>query len=422
MVNKLTLPNGLRVILAPQPGSLAATVLVLVEAGSEYETKNINGISHFLEHLCFKGTVKRPRAGMMAEELDALGSEYNAFTSQEFTGYWAKSEKQKLPQVLDILGDLYLNPIFNAAEIEKERGVVIEEINMYEDMPMRKVHDLFVELMYGDQPAGWDIAGTKDVILKLTRDDFVAYRQGHYVAGATVVVIAGNFDEHSVMRQVKDLFGDLPKKDKKIKSKTKESQKLPQILLKFKKADQSHLVLGVRTFDVFERRRHALGLLSNILGGGMSSRLFRRVREELGAAYYIRSGTNLFLDHGYLAVSAGVNHPKIYEVMTAIMEEFKRLTVELVPAAELQKAKDHLIGNLILGLETSDGLASFHGEQEIMSGEPRDPEVAIDNIRKVTSEEIMEVAKDILKDSHLNLAVIGPYKTKTPFKKILTLK
>lgn len=421
MVSKITIPNGLRIILAPQ-GSLAATVLVLVEAGSEYETKKINGLSHFLEHMCFKGTTKRPDTGMIAQELDSLGAEYNAFTSQEYTGYWAKAEKEKIKQLIDLIGDLYLNPIFNPQEIEKERGVVIEEINMYEDTPMRKVQDYFGRLLYGDQPAGWDVAGTKEILMKLSREDFVKYRGEHYIAPATVVVIAGGFEEKKVLKQIKDLFGDLPKKGKILKPKTKESQKSPQILAKFKKADQSHLVLGVRAFDVFDKRRHALGVLSNILGGGMSSRLFRRVREELGAAYYIRSGVDLLLDHGFLSVSSGVTHPKVNEVIGVILEEFKRLTVEPVSAEELQKAKDHMVGNLILGLETSDGLAGFHGEQEILSGETESPKKVMENIRKVTSEEIMAVAKHIFKNDRLNLAIIGPYKTGAPFKKILTLK
>lgn len=412
----------MRIVLAPKPDSMAATVLVLVEAGSEYETKNINGLSHFLEHLCFKGTVKRPRPGMIAEELDSLGSEYNAFTGQEFTGYWAKAEFHKLPQIIDLVADLYLNPVFSANEIEKERGVVIEEINMYEDMPMRKVQDLFMELLYGDQPAGWDVAGNKDILMKLTREDFIKYRGEHYCPPATVVVVAGKFKEEEVVNQIKSLFEELPQKEKRIKPKTKEEQKKPNILLKFKKADQSHLVLGVRAFSVMEKKRHAIDILADVLGGGMSSRLFRRIREELGAAYYVRAGVDLFLDHGYLSVSSGVNHPKIFEVIQAILQEFKRLTLEPVPAAELKKTKDHLLGGLVLGLETSDGLASFHGEQEILMGDPKELENTMKNIQAVTSEEIMEVAKIIFKDNRLNLAVIGPSRNKAPFKKILTLE
>jgi predicted Zn-dependent peptidase len=422
MVKRILFPNGLRLILAEQPASLAATILVLVEAGSEYETKDISGLSHFLEHLCFKGTVERPRPGMIAEELDSLGAEYNAFTGQEYTGYWAKAEKHKVPQLIQIISDLYLNPVFNAAEIEKERGVVIEEINMYEDMPMRKVHDVFTSLLYGDQPAGWDVAGDKEVLKKLLREDFIKYRDERYIAPATAVIVSGSFDAKYVTKEIKKLFGKLPKKNIVPKQKTKESQKTPQVFLKYKKADQSHLVLGVRAFDVFDKRRYALHLLADILGGGMSSRLFHRVREELGAAYYIRADADLYLDHGYLAVSSGVNHPKIYEVIKVILEEFKKLKITPVTEAELQKTKDHFVGNLILGLETSDGLGSFYGEQEIIFRSVHEPAVLMENIRKVTVEDVNAVANDIFLDQNLNLAVIGPGRTKKPFESILTLK
>ena len=227
MVKKIVLKNGLRIILAPQKSSQAATALVLVEAGSEYETKNINGLSHFLEHLAFKGTVKRPQPGMIAAELDALGSEYNAFTSQEYTGYWAKAQNKKLPKILDIVSDLYLNPIFNPQEIEKERGVVIEEINMFEDTPMRRVHDFFMELLYGDQPAGRDVGGRKEVIRRLQREDFLKYRTKHYVPQATTIVVSGNFDEGKTVRIIKTIFGGIKKQPKSPKFKTKEFQKKP---------------------------------------------------------------------------------------------------------------------------------------------------------------------------------------------------
>ncbi len=207
---KYILPNGLRVVLVSQPKSLASTALVLVEAGSKYETKKINGVSHFLEHLCFKGTKKRPTSFDITSELEALGAVSNAFTGHEATGYFAKVRKEKLGEALDIIADLYANPVFDAKEIEKEKGVVIEELNMYEDMPMRKVADLFTELMYGDQPAGWDIGGTKEVIRSLSREDIVDYRSRHYVAQATIVVVAGSFDGKKVLADIKKLFGSIP--------------------------------------------------------------------------------------------------------------------------------------------------------------------------------------------------------------------
>ncbi|MEK7512936.1 MAG: pitrilysin family protein, partial [Patescibacteria group bacterium] len=193
--DRYILPNGTRIILVPQAGSVATTVAVLVEAGSKYETKEINGLSHFLEHMCFKGTTKRPRPLDIASELDGLGATYNAFTSQEYTSYFAKVKNDEFRRVLDIVTDLYLHPTFNAEEIEKEKGVIVEEINMYEDLPQRKVGELFMELVYGDQPAGWSIAGLKEVVRRLTRDDFIQYRAAHYLPQATIVVVAGGFDE-----------------------------------------------------------------------------------------------------------------------------------------------------------------------------------------------------------------------------------
>lgn len=420
-IKKIVLKNGLRVLLAPQPQNLAASVLILVEAGSEYETKRISGVSHFLEHLMFKGTMNRPRPGMIAEELAALGAQSNAFTSQEFTGYWAKAEHRKLPKILEIVSDLYLNPIFEPEEIEKERGVIIEELNMYEDTPMRKVQDLFLSLLYGDQPAGWDVGGDKETVKKLTKGDFVKYRTERYVPPATVVAIAGKFNEKEVSQQIKKYFGAVKRRPPKKKPKTTEHQKKPEILVRFKESGQSHLVLGFRAFDLFDKRRYALQVLADVLGGGMSSRLWKRVREELGAAYYVGAEADLFLDHGVLTVSAGVDHGKIETVIRAILEECRRLRDELIPEQELQKSKDHMIGNLILGLETSDEVASFYASQEILTKSLLPPEQLIDRIKKVGAGEIQKVAQELLKDNRLNLAVIGPYKDKKIFEKTVKL-
>jgi len=407
--------------LVPKPGMLTATVLILVEAGSEYETKNINGLSHFLEHLVFKGTEKRPSSGTIAGELDSLGAAYNAFTSQEYTGYWAKSESKKVGKIIDIISDLYLNPIFNSDEIDRERGVIIEEINLYEDMPMRRVHDIFTDLLYGDQPAGWDIAGRKEIIRRLAREDFIKYRKTHYTAPKTVMVVSGSFDSKEVISQVKGIFSKLNKRKKADKPKTIEKQVRPKLSVKFKGSDQSHLVVGVRAFDIFDKRRYIIKVIADILGGGMSSRLFHEVREKLGAAYYVRAEAELLVDHGYLAVSAGVDHKKIKEVIKIVLREMKRLTDELVEPAELKRSKDHLTGNLVLGLESSDELASFYGGQEILTQSVENPRDLINKVRKVTAEEIKNTAKFIFQNKKLNLAVIGPYRNKDSFRKTLHL-
>lgn len=416
---KTTLKNGLRILTIPRKDDLATTFLVLVEAGSKYETKEISGLSHFLEHMCFKGTKKRPKAIDIAGELDGLGAECNAFTSQEYTGYFAKVEAHKLDQALDIVSDLYLNPVFDSAEIEKEKGVVIEELNMYEDLPMRKVNDLFMELLYGDQPAGWDIGGTKEVVRSLTKSNLHEYRAAHYVPQATVVVVAGSFDEADIIQKIDTAFGGIATGIKTGKQAVTESQTTPQVFLKNKKVDQTHIILGCRAFSAFDDRRFALEVLSDVLGGGMSSRLFQKVREELGAAYYVKAGADLFTDHGFLAVSAGVDQTKRMVVIRAILDEMKKVKEELVPEAELRRAKNHLVGRIILGLEASDELASFYGAQEVAGEELMSPQELVKKLEAVTAEEIQRVAQDIFTDDRLNLAVIGPFTHDAEFRSAL---
>lgn len=421
MFKRIVFKNGLRLILVPQPSSLATTVLVLTEAGLAYETKNINGISHFLEHMTFKGTVRRPEPDMISTEFEALGAEYNAFTGEEYTGYWAKAENQKLPKILDLIADLYLNPIFKPEEIKKEKGVIIEEINMYRDMPTHQVHELFQSLLYGDQPMGWNIAGRKEIIKKIKREDFVEYKNKHYIAPSTIITIAGNFKENEAIALIKEYFGKLEKKEKIKKFPTQESQKKPALKIKFKKCDQTHLILGFRTFPASDKRVYILQLIAEILGGGMASRLFKRIRTELGAAYYVRATSNLFLDHGYFAVFAGVNHKKTEIVIKTILEEIRRLKSELVKNDELQRVKDYMIGKLVLGLETSSDLADFYGSQEILGLKIKTPDQIIKKIRSICPAQIQKVSQEIFKNSGLNLSMVGPWRKSVTFNKILAL-
>lgn len=425
MRKKITLDNGLRIILAPKSDSLAATVLVLVEAGSKYETKEINGISHFLEHMCFKGTEKRPKSIDIASELDGIGAAYNAFTGHEYTGYYAKSQPKHFEKILDVVSDVYLNSIFNQQEINKERGVIIEEINMIEDAPMKKIGYVFLDLLYGDQPAGWDIAGRKEVIKKLNRDDFIKYHNEHYLAQSSLVVVAGKFDEEEAIEKIKSAFGGVKSGEKTPKIKILEQQGKPEILLKYKKTDQTNLILGVRAFDIFDKRKYALQILGDILGGSMSSRLWQKVREKMGAAYYVRVEADLFTDHGFLAMAAGVDNKKIESVISAALEEFKKITEESISQKEFERAKEHLIGHLFLSLETSDEIAGFYGGQEILTKKLTAPEEIAEKIQAVKAEEIQEVAADIFKNEKLNLALIGPFSAeggdKAKFESILKL-
>jgi predicted Zn-dependent peptidase len=417
--SKKVLSNGLRVVTIPMKDNPTATVLVLVEAGSKYETKKVNGISHFLEHMCFKGTTRRPKAIDISKELDALGSQYNAFTSQEYTGYYAKSDAKHFKKIFDVVSDIYLNSTFPEAEMQKEKGVIIEEINMYEDMPNRHVQDLMMKLLYGDTPAGWNVAGEKKNILDMKRDDFVKYKKEHYAPEATVIVVAGQVTEKEVLKEVKKLFGAIPRSKKSQKIKTKDVQKKPEVLVKFKKTDQTHFVLSVRTYDLFSKKNATLSVLGGILGGGMSSRLFQKLREEMGVGYYVRAYNDAFTDHGFFQISAGVDNKRIDEVLEAVLLECKKLKDEKVSEEELNKVKECLIGNMKLSLESSDDIANFYGGQELLKRETLSAETKAKEIRQVTATEIQVLAKDIFKDKSLNLALIGPFKDKTKFAKIL---
>jgi len=417
--NKKILKNGLRMITIPMKDNPTVTVLVMVEAGSKYETKEINGLSHFLEHMCFKGTTKRPKAIDISGELDSVGAQYNAFTSQEYTGYYAKADFKHLDMLLDVVFDMYLNPVFNENEIEKEKGVIIEEINMYEDLPHRKVQEIFMRLLYGDQPAGWDIAGTKENIKNIKRGDFLDYRRKHYVPSSTTVVVAGKFDDKKTLVNIQKIWGGISAGKKKDKAKTIESQRNPEILLQHKDTDQAHIVLGVRSFDTYSKNNPAMRVLATALSGGMSSRLFQRLRDEMGICYYVRAENDTYTDHGVLQVSAGLDNKRVKEGIGAIMEEFKRLKNENISENEMNKVKQQLQGNLYLGLETSDSFAEYCGYQEVLNKPIKTPEQIITEIQAITATDVKKIANKIFQDKYLNLAIVGRFKDKNEFLPIL---
>ncbi len=416
---KNTYKNGLRVITVPMKDNPTVTVLVLVGTGSNYETKEINGISHFLEHMCFKGTIKRPTAQSISHELDSLGCQYNAFTDHELTGYYAKGDAKNFKQIFDIVSDIYLNSTFPEKEMEKEKGVIVEEINMYEDMPQAHVQDLFDKVLYGNQPAGWSVAGTKENIYKIARNNFVKYKKSHYVASNTVIIVSGNITKDGVRKEVDKYFKDIKSTIKVKKLKTKDVQTSPKVLVKYKKTDQTHFVLGVRTFSLFDKRNMFLSLLSGVLGAGMSSRLFIKLREEMGVAYYVRAFNNPSLDYGSFEISAGVNNRRVEEVIREILKECNNLVNQKIEEKELNKVKSFLIGNMKMSLEATDDIANFYGGQELMKNEIKTLEDKTREIKKVKALDIQKMAKIIFKTKNLNLSVIGPFKDSGKFKKIL---
>ncbi|QQR82662.1 insulinase family protein [Candidatus Campbellbacteria bacterium] len=419
--HKKVLPNGMRTIVAPMKDNPTVTVMVLVEAGSRYEDKRMNGISHFLEHMCFKGTPKRPHSGDISHELDSMGAESNAFTGDEVTGYWAKARAHQFDHILEIVSDLYLNPLLPEHDIATERGVIIEELNMYEDLPQRIVHDVLEECLYKGQSAGRPIIGSKENLIRFTRPDFIKYRTTHYVAPKTTLVVAGNVSVADAEKKIAKYFSHLPKAKYVQRAKTKENQKTPQILIKPKKTDQTHFLLGFRSFDLFDKRNPAVEVLTTILGRGMSSRLFRKLRDEMGVCYYVRAGSQTSTDTGVFKIASGVDTKRFEEVLSEILAQVRRLKNELVEPTELAKAKEMILGHTQMGLESSDDVANWFGEQEILHKKIQTPEEALKEISEVTAKDVQKVAREIFKNATLNLAAVGPVKKTPKLNRILNV-
>jgi predicted Zn-dependent peptidase len=419
---KTVLPNGMRIITVPLAESQSAIGMVLVETGSDYEPKELNGLSHFLEHMCFKGTASRT-GDQIKVEIDGMGAAANAFTSNEFTGYYAKAHKSKIGKIIDFVSDIYLNPTFPQKDIDIERGVIVEEINMYEDLPQRTVVDLWESLLYPDTPAGRPVIGPKENILAFNQKDFVEYHQAHYVPAKTVFVVAGNINEKEVTAQLKKLFASVGNKKVVKRAKTKFAQAKPQVLIKYKKTDQTHLVIGFRSFDQFNKKNYALKVAATILGQGFSSRLFVKMRDELGMCYYTRAGVDTYTDRGAFIVRSGVTNARSHEAVEVIMDEFRKILVEDIPVHELKKAKDYMIGNFSIGLETSEDVADYFGFQELLHEEILKPADYVKRIQAVTTADIKKVMKEIMKEKNLNLALIGPFedKDKVSFEKLLKI-
>jgi len=421
MYRKTTLKNGLRIIAVPQKSTLAVTVLALVGTGSKYETKETNGISHFLEHLYFKGTKKRPSTKALVETLDKVGGIYNAFTGEEYTGYYAKVAVPHLDLALEWVSDVYLNSLLPKKELEKERGVIVEEINMFLDTPMVYIGELWKKLLYGNQPAGWEIAGTKENVAKMTREQILNYMKSQYVASNTIICVAGKVSFLEAVNKTKKYFSGIKITKPASKVPVVERQNKPQTLLLTKNTDQTHLALGVRAFNVFHPQRYALELLETILGGMMSSRLFVEIRDKLGIAYYIKTDADLDPDTGYLVTQVGVDNKKADKAILTILKEYKKISRQKISKTELKKAKDFIKGKTTLLLESSDARASFYAGQELLEKQILTPEEVFKKIDKVSINDILKVARGIFQPQKLNLALIGPFKDKTKFQKLLKL-
>lgn len=425
MYQKQTLSNGLRLLTAPMPQVKSVTALVMVEAGSRYETKKTNGLSHFLEHMIFKGTKKRPSSLAISSLIDGIGGAFNAFTSKEYTGFYVKAAREHLELILDVLSDMLLNSLLSPKELDKERGVIIEEINMYEDQPQSRVWELFEQLLYGKSPLAWRVSGEKENIRQISRPDMLRYINKMYHSRAIVIGLAGDLRLESRSSKlefvVSKYFADVPKGRENAFLKADDAQKRPQSLTYYKKTDQAHLVLGVRGYPLDHPNEYPLSVLTTILGGNMSSRLWLEVREKRGLAYYVHSGSDFFHDCGYFTSAAGLRLGSVEDAIKVILEQFGKLTAKFVSAEELARAKDFLKGRMILRLEDSYHVASFYTSQELLKKKIETPEEVLAKIDKVTAEDIQRVAKDIFKTQKLNLAIIGPFKGEGKFSKLLKI-
>ncbi|MFA6278962.1 MAG: pitrilysin family protein [Candidatus Paceibacterota bacterium] len=415
-----TLKNGLRVILAPMPEAATATFIIMTGTGSRYENKEENGLAHFLEHMFFKGTKKRPNARIISSELEAIGSVYNAFTSKDQTAYWAKVSKQYLDTAIDVLSDMFLNSVLPAKEITKERGTIIQEIDMYEDMPMRDIGDMFETLVFGaEHPLGRTTIGPKENIRTFSRKDFTEYLKRNYTSDNTVVCVAGSFSTPKVLEKIRREFGRIKRTEQPVLVPFTGTQNEPRVFIKQKKTDQTQLMIGMQSYPYLHKDEYALAVLATILGQGMSSRIFIEVREKRGLAYSVRAWAEKYPDTGYFVVQAGIEHAKVQKVVETVLAEFRKIKRENVSAAELKKAKSFIKGTLAISLETSDGVAGDAASSLVTIGKIRKLEESLRNIDRVTAADIKRVANDILRTEKLNLAIIGPHAQKEKFLPLL---
>lgn len=425
MYEKITLKNGLRVIFAPIKGAQTTSILTLFKVGSRYETKKLSGASHFIEHLMFKGTEKRPSTLDITRELDGFGAHYNAFTAKDHTGYYVKINSKHTDLAFDILSDILRNSKFDKKEMEREKRVILEEINMYEDNPLMYIDDLLEEIMFKGNTLAWHIIGSKKSVKEMDRKEVLKYYKKFYSPKNFVLCVAGHVDE-KVKKEMKKYFGEYkagkyqPESFEEFRAGSEKSGK-PKINLKYKETGQVQAALGFPAYSYSDPRIYPLYLLSAILGGNMSSRLFVSVREKEGLAYFIRSSLDLYEDTGALIIQAGLDKSRLAEALKIILKELKKIKEKGVSKEELKRAKDFIEGKTTLQLEDSIHVAEWFGKQELLTDEILTPQEKFDKIFAVKEKDIKEVAGDILKTAKINLALIGPFKSGEKFLKLLKI-
>lgn len=419
MFQRETLDNGVRLLTSHNDDAPSATALVMFGVGSRYETAAQCGIAHFAEHMFFKGTERRPTARDISVEVDGIGGDFNAFTGKEYTGYYVKCAAEHLDLAVDVLADMLLHSKFDGEEIEREKGVILEEMNMYRDLPQRYVGNVYDQLLYGDTPLGWDIVGTEDVIKGADRDLFRGFIDRWYTANRVVVGLAGNVSQ-SAKAKVSEAFLDIPDANEGTRAPAEWSQDGPQVRVHYKESEQAHLLLGMRSIGLESPDRYALGVMNAILGGGMSSRLFTEIRERRGLCYYVYSHHDAYVDAGSVVVAAGVDTGRIDLAITTILEELAKMAKDGPDESEFTKAKNYLKGKFVLGVEDPRGLIMFGARREVVEGGYWEPAQALAAIDAVTIEDVRRVARETFDVRNANLAIVGPYDDTARFEKLLT--
>jgi predicted Zn-dependent peptidase len=414
-----TLSNGVRLVAAPMPQVQSVACFIMLAAGSRYETPESSGIAHFAEHMFFKGTERRPTAQQIGLELDGIGAEFNAFTGKEYTGYYVKCAAEHREHSFDVLVDMLRHSKFESEEIEREKGVIIEEMNMYFDTPRDYISGVYHQLLYDDTPLGWDIIGRKETVRAATRETFLEYIQRWYQAPRMVVGIAGNFPD-GVRDELEQLLGEVEAGDPGGPPPvTPVNGSGPRVKVHSKQSDQAHICLGVPSYPLDHPDRYPLLLVATVLGTGMSSRLFTEVRERRGLAYYVFATNHSYTDTGSLYSQAGVDINRIDDAVETIARELRKIAAEPVPADELDKAKNVAKGRFVLQTESPHGMIMFGLRREVLEGRAAEPEEILDGIEAVTAEDVQRVAADVIGGNGLNLAVIGPFDDAERFEKLL---
>lgn len=415
-----TLENGMRVLLAPHESAQSVTVMAMTGTGSRYESKKENGMAHFLEHMVFKGTKNRKNAKIIAEELDRVGGTFNAFTGKDHTAYYAKVDKRHFTTAFDVVSDIFLHPTFPAKEVEREKGTIIEEINMYEDMPMRSVLEHADATIFGaDTPLGRTILGPKENIRAFTRKDFLGYFARNYVAGNSAICIAGAFSKNKALALARKTFTDMRVGEVPMHEPCIHAQNEANATIQYKKTDQTHVVVAVPSVPLNDKREVVAEVLATVLGGGMSSRLFTQVRERRGLAYYVRAEHDSYDDTGVLSMRAGVSVETAPEALRVILAEVAKLKKGTITASELKKAKEYIKGTTALSLETTDAQANYIGYTTLVRKNNKDLKAFYKAVDKVTAAEVKALAKELFATDKLNLTVIGPHKDASVFTKFL---